>query len=79
MSRLLRVVSITGRLSLRQMSSSTARPPFDPTEAFRYTEPPYPEWKPGDGANVDSPLANQWKEDGKVGFLEVNPENETVK
>ncbi|EIN11791.1 flavo protein oxygenase [Punctularia strigosozonata HHB-11173 SS5] len=44
------------------------RPKFNEGPAFRFTRPPHPDWKPGDGLPGTSKLASEWKADEAAGW-----------
>ena len=54
--------------STSAISHTTSRPPFNPASDIRFTEPPNPQWKIGDGLPLDTAIGKQWKEDEAQGW-----------
>ncbi|KAI0689971.1 hypothetical protein BC835DRAFT_1366702 [Cytidiella melzeri] len=66
------------RSSLPQQTTRTMsaghleRPPFNPQAAFKFTQPPNPEWDLGQGLPEGGPNAKEWNEDLKKGWKSFN-------
>lgn len=48
--------------------SSTSLPPFDPQWTGKDTQPPFPEWRVGQGVPDTTPNGKQWNEDAEKGW-----------
>ena len=52
-------------------SNSNSLPPY-PRLGYKWTAPPNPSWKTGDGLG-EHPDAEQWKKDEELGWRAVDP------
>ena len=58
---------LTRLTTLRTRLYST-RPAFNPSQSFKLTDPPNPNWKLGQGLSNEGVGAKEWKEDEKLGW-----------
>jgi hypothetical protein len=63
------ISSITAFIRTRLYS---ARPSFNPSQSFKLTEPPNPNWKLGQGLSDQGVRAKTWKADEELGWKTWN-------
>lgn len=58
--------------STNSLKTATKRPPFNPEQTFRLTDPPNPNWRYGD-SYLDSVGAEKWAKEGEEGWKSFDP------